>query len=223
MFKAFWFVFLSELTLLLRRSEEWLYPLGFFVIVMSLFPLAFTPDPGFLQKYIPGCIWIAALLASLLSIENVFFTDLEEGNLEQLILSQMPLSLIIIAKLSAQWIVTELSLVILTPLISALFHLSFTSIAALCLSLLLGTPILTLIGSLGVALTLGLRQQGVLLGLLIFPLVTPVLIFGVNIVSQSQAGLSITGPLAFLAGLSMLAFTLLPWAIAASLRISMDD
>lgn len=223
MLKMCWFVFLTELTLLLRRSQEWLYPLGFFIIVITLFPLAFTPDPEFLQKYVPGCVWIAALLASLLSIQNVFVTDMEDGNLEQLVLSPAPLTLVMFAKLGAQWLVTQLPLILLTPVIGVIFHLSLWSTFALCVSLLVGTPILTLIGSLGVALTLGLRQQGVLLGLLILPLVTPVLIFGVNITQQSQAGFSILAPLAFLAGLTMIAITLLPWTIAATLRISLDD
>lgn len=223
MLKAVWFVFYAELILLLRRSQEWLYPLGFFIIVVSLFPLAFTPDPVFLQKFIPGGIWIAALLASLLSIENVFFTDREEGNLEQWLLSQVPLTLLMLAKLSAQWIITELPLIVLTPLLGVMFHLPASAIAILSMSLLLGTPILTLMGALGVALTLGLRQQGVLLGLLILPLVMPVLIFGVNVVQQSQAGFAVAGPLAFLAGLAVLAVTSLPWAIAATLRVSLDD
>ncbi len=223
MLKAIGFIFYTEWLLLLRRSQEWLYPLGFFIIVMSLFPLAVTPDPIFLQKIVPGCIWIAALLATLLSIQSLFFTDIEEGNLEQWLLSETPLALLIFAKLSAQWLVTELPLVILTPLLGTLFHLPVTAILALCTGLLFGTPILTLIGSLGVTLTLGLRQQGVLLGLLILPLVIPVLIFGVVIVQQSQAGLSILGPLTFLAGLSFLAITFLPWAIAATLRISLDE
>jgi heme exporter protein B len=223
MLKTAWFVFYIEVVLLWRRSQEWLYPLGFFVIVISLFPLAFTPDPAFLQKYIPGCVWIAALLASLLSVETIFYTDIEDGNIEQLLLSQTPLTLLMFAKLCAQWSVTQLPLIILTPLLGLMFHLSFSVILALCLSLLLGTPILTLLGSLGVALTLGLRQQGVLLGLLILPLVTPVLIFGVNIVQQVQAGFSMTGPLAFLAGLTVFALTLLPWTMAAALRISLDD
>jgi heme exporter protein B len=223
MLNAIWFIFCTELRLLLRRSQEWLYPLGFFVIVISLFPLAFTPDPAFLQKYMPGCIWIAALLASLLSIEHVFFTEMEDGNLEQLLLSQIPLTLLMLMKLAAQWIVTELPLILLTPLLGLLFHLPAAVVLALCSSLLLGTPILILIGSLGVALTLGLRQQGVLLGLLILPLVTPVLIFGVTISQSSQEGFSVAGPLAFLAGLSLFAITLIPWAIAATLRVSVDD
>lgn len=223
MLSAARFIFYTEFLLLWRRSHEWLYPLGFFLIVISLFPLAFTPDPAFLQKFIPGCVWIAALLASLLSIEHVFFTDLEDGNIEQLLLSSMPMSMLMFVKLCAQWLVTQFPLILLTPVIGLIFHLPVLTTWALCLSLLLGTPILTLIGCLGVALTLGLRQQGVLLGLLIFPLVTPVLIFGVNICQQSQAGLSIAGPLAFLGGLSVLAITLLPWTIAATVRIGVDE
>ncbi|MBX3708431.1 MAG: heme exporter protein CcmB [Gammaproteobacteria bacterium] len=223
MLKAVWYLFYMELTLLLRRSQEWLYPLGFFVIVISLFPLAFTPDPVFLKKYIPGCLWTTALLASLLPMENIFFTDMEDGNIEQLLLSQVPLTICMLAKFSAQWLAIELPLIILTPLIGVFFHLSATTTMALCASLLVGTPLLTLIGGLGAALTLGLRQQGVLLSLLILPLVIPVLIFGVNITQQSQAGLPITGPLAFLAGLSLLGITLLPWTIAATLHIAMDE
>lgn len=223
MLKTMGFIFYMELVLLLRRSQEWLYPLSFFVIVISLFPMAFTPDPVFLQKYIPGCIWIAALLASLLSVENMFAAELEDGNMDQLLLTQTPLALLMLAKMSAQWLVTQLPLILLTPILGTMFHLSLSTVLLLSVSLLLGTPILTLIGSLCVALTLGLRQQGVLLGLLILPLVTPVLIFGVNLVQQSQGGLAITGPLAFLAGLSVFTITLLPWAIAATLRVSIDD
>lgn len=216
-------IFHAELILLWRRSHEWLYPLAFFLIVISLFPLAFTPDPVFLQKYIPGCIWIAALFASILSIENIFFSDLEEGYLEQLMVSPVPLTISLSAKLCAQWIATQLPLILLTPIVSLFFHLSATTTFAICVSLLFGTPILILLGSLGVALTLGLRQQGVLLGLLILPLATPVLIVGVNVAQQAQATLSIAGPLAFLAGLSVLAITFMPWTIAATLRVSLDN
>lgn len=223
MLKTVGLVFSTELLLLWRRSQEWLYPLGFFVIVISLFPLAFTPDPEFLQKYIPGFVWIAALLASLLAIEHLFFTDLEDGNIEQLLLSQTPLTLLMLAKLAAHWVVADLPLIVLTPLIGVLFHLSLTTILVLCLSLLLGTPILVLIGSLGVALTLGLRQQGVLLSLLVLPLMTPVLIFGVTLSQQVQAGLAIRGPLAFLAGVFFFAIISLPCTIAAALRIGLED
>ncbi len=224
MLKAAWFVFYTELILLLRCSQEWLYPLAFFVMVLSLFPLAITPDPALLIKMMPGCIWIAALLANLLSIQPLFFIDMEEGHLEQCLLSQIPLHLFMLAKLSAQWLVSTLPLILLIPLLSSAFHLTVSASIILCCTLLLGTPIVTLIGSLGAALTLGLRQQGtLLLGLLILPLVIPVLIFGVVIVQQSQAGLSIASPLAFLAGLSLLAITFLPWTIAVTLRVSLDD
>lgn len=223
MLKVAYYLFYMELILLLRHSQEWLYPLGFFIIIISLFPLAFTPDPVFLQKYVPGCIWIAALLANLLATENIFLSDIEDGYIEQILLSPVPLPVIVLIKLSAQWLATELPLILLTPLIGILFHLSITTTIALCLSLLVGTPILILLGGFGAALILGLKQQGVLLALLILPLVTPVLIFGVNIVQQSQAGLSLAGSLAFLTGLSILAITLLPLAISAALRISMDD
>lgn len=216
-------LFYSECILLLRRSQEWLYPLGFFTMFMCLFPLALSPDPIFLQKIMPGCVWLAALLASLLSITHVFYTELEEGGLEQLLLSPTPLSLLLLAKLSAQWLVTELPIILLTPILASLFHLPFTTTLLLCLSLLIGTPILTLLGSLLAALTIGLRQQGVILGLLLLPLIVPVLIFAVNIVQQAEAGFSMIGPIAFLAGMLFLAITLLPIAIAATLRISVDD
>ncbi|EKD71707.1 MAG: Heme exporter protein CcmB [uncultured bacterium] len=223
MLTTMWYVFRIEMLLLLRRSQEWLYPITFFLIVITLFPLAFTPDPIFLQKYLAGCVWIAALLASLLAIENIFYTDLEDGHLEQLLLSQPSLTSLMISKLIAQWIMTELPMILLTPIIGLLFHLSFVSTFTLMLALLLGTPILTLIGCFSVALTLGLRQQGVLLGLLMLPLVTPVLIFGVMISQQAQAGLNVSGPIAFLAGLCVLAITLLPWVIAVTLRMSVDE
>src|SRR3990167_4178661 len=191
MLKKCQLIFYYELTLLLRRSQEWLYPVGFFLIIIMLFPLAFTPDPVFLQKYVPGCIWIAALLANLLTVEHIFTADMEEGFIEQLQLSGTPMTLFILSKLSAQWLVTQLPFILLTPLIGLLFHLPLMIIIVLCISLLLGTPILILIGSLGTALTLGLRQQGVLLSLLLLPLVIPILIFGVSMVQQRQANLVI--------------------------------
>ncbi len=223
MLKTAWLIFKSELILLSRRSQEWLYPLGFFVIVISLFPLALTPDPALLQKLFPGFVWITALLASLLSVQNIFYTELEDGGMEQLLLSQTPLTLLLIVKLAAQWLVTQIPLILLTPVLGIMFHLPAGAITELCISLLLGTPILTVLGSFAVALTLGLRQQGVLLGLIFLPLVTPVLVFGVNIVQQSQSGFSVAGPTAFLAALLLLAITLIPGAIAAVLRVNIDD
>lgn len=223
MMKSAWFVLYTELLLLLRRSQEWLYPVGFFIMMVSLFPIAFSPDPVFLQKYLPGCVWIAALLSSLLSVQTLFLIDMEEGYLEQVILSPLPLSVFVICKLIANWIATALPLIILTPLLGILFHVSLNVIIGLVLSLLIGTPILLLVGAFSVSLTLGLRQQGILLGILMLPLVVPVLIFGVNIAQLAQAHFSVLGPALFLGGLSMLAISLLPYVIAVTIRISCES
>jgi heme exporter protein B len=223
MLKAFWFLFYAEFILRMRRSQEWLYPLAFFIMMISLFPLALSPNPLFLQKYIPGSIWMAALLASLLSIESIFYADKKDGYLEQLLLCQTPLSLLILAKLAAQWIASQLPILLLTPFMGWLFHFSFNTMTILFLSLLLGTPILTCVGSLGAALTLGLRQHGVLLSLLILPLVLPVLILGVSVVQTSTFLFSTTGPLALLAGMMLLSISLLPFVIAFALRIGVEN
>jgi heme exporter protein B len=223
MLKIFWHVFYIECLLLVRQSRDWLHPLCFFLMMAMLFPLAFTPDPIFLQKWLPGYIWLAALFANVLAMQTQFASDIEDGHLEQTLLTDIPQALLILAKLTAYWLVITLPLVLLTPLIAYLFGLSLDVTLILTLSLLLGTPIMTCIGSLCVALTLGLKQKGVLLGLLILPLVAPVLIFGVAIVQQLQAGFSISGPLAFLAGLDVLAILLFPLAIAATIKISVDD
>lgn len=216
-------VFYFELLLLWRRAQEWLYPIAFFVIVISLFPFAFSPDPALLRTLIPGGMWIAALFASILSIETLFHADMEEGSLEQWMLSSVPLPFLALTKIIAHWMTTMLPLILLTPLIGWLFQLSADTIAILTASLLLGTPILTLLGSLGVSLTLGLRQQGVMMSLLILPLSAPVIIFGVNMTLQSQAGFSATGPLALLGGLLVIAIVGIPFAAAAALKIGMDD
>ena len=223
MLKTFFFILKIELILLLRRSQEWLYALSFFLIVMSLFPIAFSPDPLLLQKLIPGCLWIAVLFANLLSIQTIFFTDMEEGCLEQYFLSPFSFTLIIFAKLCAQWFVTSLPLILMTPLLGWLFGLSFSINLILMTTLLLGTPIISLLSSLVVALTMGLRQQGVMLSLIVLPLLTPVLIFGVNIVQQFAAGFLVRGALAFLAGILFLSLTTLPWTIAMTLKLALED
>lgn len=223
MMKTFLYLFYTEWLLQVRRAHDWLYPLFFFLMMISFFPIAFSPDVVFLQKYMPGCIWLAALLASLLSIENTFLNDLEQGSLEQQMLSQLTLTSLISIKLFVKWLVLELPLILILPVIALMFHLTVNNIKILTLSLLLGTPILVLIASLGAALLCGLKKNGLLLGLLIFPLSTPILIFGVSMTQQAQMGFSVKGPLMFLAGCALLAITLLPITIAATLRISMDD
>ncbi|OGT38077.1 MAG: heme exporter protein CcmB [Gammaproteobacteria bacterium RIFCSPHIGHO2_12_FULL_38_14] len=223
MLKSIWFIFKTEILIHIHRSKTWLYPLCFFFIVMILFPFAFTPDPLFLKKWIPGCIWIAALFSNLLSIDSFLLNDLEDSHLEQLLLSQLPLPFVLLIKLFVQWIISILPIIMMTPVIGLWFHLSFSTIKILGLSLLVGTPCLTLISSLGVVLTLGLRQQGMLLCLLILPLIVPILIFGTSITQQASVNLSTSGPLLFLAGLSLFAATCLPFAMAATLRMSCDD
>tara|TARA_R110000868_G_scaffold236052_9_gene490010 strand:+ start:1437 stop:2108 length:672 start_codon:yes stop_codon:yes gene_type:complete len=216
-------VFYFELLLLWRRSHEWLYPIAFFLIVISLFPFAFSPDPAVLKTLIPGGIWIAALFASILSVETLFHAEIEEGSLEQWLLSPMPLPFLMLAKLAAHWLCTALPLILLTPFIGWLLQLPTQATFVLTASLLLGTPILALLGSFGVALTSGFRQQGVMIGLLILPLSAPVLIFGVNMVLQSEAGFSVTGPLMLLGGLTALSIVGIPIATAAALRVGLDD
>lgn len=216
-------IFYYELLLLWRRAQEWLYPIAFFMMVICLFPFAFSPDQDILKTLMPGGIWIAALFASLLSIETIFLSDMEEGCIEQWLLSPIPLPFLALAKLSAHWLVTALPLIVLTPLIGWLLQIPANAIFILTLSLLLGTPILTLLGSLGVALTIGFRQQGVMISLLVLPLALPVLIFGVNMVLQAQAGFQASGPLLMLAGLLLLSIVGIPIAVGAALRVGLDD
>lgn len=216
-------IFKLELILLLRHSYEWLFAIAFFFIVIILFPLAFSADQVFLQKIFPGCVWIAALLAILLSIENIFLNDLEDNCLEQCWLSPFPFPLFICIKLLVHWLVCVLPLISSIPLLGLLFHIDFIELLLICLSLSLATPILIGLSCLGIALTIGLRQQGMLLGLIILPLAIPVLIFGVNITKQAHAGFAIRGPLAFLGGMSILALTFLPYLIAATLKLALED
>lgn len=223
MLKALSVVFYTECLLLLRRSHEWLYPVGFFLILIALFPLAYSPEIMLLKKLMPGCVWMAALFSSVLSIEHVFATEIEEGHFEQVLLSGMPLSFYLAVKLLVHWLVAQVPLILLTPVLGALFQMPGKEIWVLCLSLLFGTPVLTLMGSLGVALTLGLRQQGMLLGLLMLPLVVPVLIFGVNVVRQAGEGFGVVGPVMFLFGVMVLAVTVMPGVIGAVLRMGLED
>ena len=211
-----------ELKLLLQRSQEWLYPLSFFILLTCLFPILFSPEPVFIIKFFPSTIWFAALLASLLAIENLFTTDLEEGYLAQVYLQQTSLLSYVLVKVIAKWLATQLPLIIATPIIASLLGIPLQITMALTLSLLIGTPILTLIGTFGVSLMIGLRQQGMLLGFLIFPLVIPVLIFGMACVQQAQLGLSVSGPMSFLAGLNLCTCALLPIAISATLRLGLE-
>lgn len=211
---------LREFRLAMRRRGELAQPLVFFAAVATLFPLAIGPETAMLARIAPGIVWVAVLLAMLLPLERLFRTDLEDGTLDQLLLSPSPVSLLVLTKVVAHWLVTAAPLIVLAPLVAVFLQLPAAALPALLATLLLGTPVLALIGAIAAALTAGLRAGGPLLALLLLPLYVPVLIFAAGAVDRAAAGLSVTGPLYFLGGLLVLALTLAPVTIAAALRIS---
>jgi heme exporter protein B len=220
--RAFMLLLRRDLTLAFRHRSELANPLLFFVIVISLFPMGVSPESRVLEMIAPGVIWVAALLATMLSLDMMFRSDYEDGSLEQLLLSPHPVSVLVLAKVLAHWLVTGLPLLVLAPLLGVLLFLPIEAMPALVASLALGTPLLSLIGSIGMALTVGLRRSGVLLSLLVLPLYVPVLIFGANAVDAAAAGLPVTGQMYFLGAMLVLALSLSPLATAASLRISVS-
>lgn len=223
MLRVFWCILTRDLTLALRRRTDVLTTLFFFVIVVSLFPLGVGTEHQVLRILGPGVVWVAALLASMLALERLFAADYEDGTLEQMLLTAQPLALLVLAKITAHWLLTGLPLVLIAPLVGMQYHLSETAIGVMMLSLLLGTPILSLIGAIGAALTLGLRGGGILLSLLILPLYIPVLVYGAGAVEVSVIDLSDTMPyLTLLGAFLMVALIFAPVASAAALRISIE-
>ena len=211
-----------DLVLAVRNRGELINPLLFYVIVAMLFPLGVTSDPKTLATMAAGVLWIAALLATLLSLDNLFRSDFDDGSLELIMLSPHPGVVLVLAKVLAHWLVTGLPLLIATPLLAVLMAVPDEARATLWLTLALGTPVLSLVGAIGVALTVGLRRGGALLSLLVLPLYVPVLIFGANAAGASAAGLPVTGQLYMLGAFLVLALSLAPLATAAALRISID-
>lgn len=205
-----------------RNRAELANPLLFFAVVISLFPLGLGPDPKTLAGIAPGTLWVTALLAVMLSLDALFRGDYEDGTLEQWLVSPLPLPLLVLVRIAGHWVVTGLPLVLLAPLLGVALHLPEAAVTTLLLSLLLGTPVLSLVGSVGVALIVGLRRGGMLLSLLVLPLYVPVLIFGAGAVEASAAGLPATGQLLFLGALLVLSLSLAPLAAAAALRISIE-
>jgi heme exporter protein B len=216
---AFFYLLSRDLLQAYRYRSELIQPALFFVLVVTLFPLALNSDPQLLQSIAPGIIWVAALLATLLGLEHLFRSEFVEGTLEQVILSSYPLSLWVLAKVTAHWLITGLPLIIITPLLGVMLHLPAHTIAILLLSLLLGTPTLSLLGSIGTALTLGLRQGGVLLALIILPLYIPVLIFAAGAVNHAIVGMPVHAEIALLAAMFILSLTLAPLTTAAALKV----
>lgn len=221
-----WRAFISlvhrDLLLAFRHRGELINPLLFFMIVVTLFPLGVSPEETLLRTLAPGVIWIAALLSALFSLESMFRSDFDDGALEQMALSPQPLPVLVLAKVLAHWLVSGLPMLMMAPLLALLLAMPGTGIKALELTLLVGTPLLSLIGSIGVALTVGMRRGGVLLTLLVLPLYVPILIFATNAVTAAVAGLPYDGQIYFLAALLALAMTLSPFATAAALRISLS-
>ena len=220
--RAFTLLLKRDLTLAIRHRAEILNPLLFFVLVTSLFPLGIGADPKLLQAVGPGVIWVAALLAALLSLEGIFRSDFEDGTLEQFLLSSHPVSVLVLAKVLAHWLITGLPLLVISPLLGVLLGLPGDAIVILLVTLALGTPVLSLIGAVGVALTVGLRKGGMILSLLVLPLYVPLLIFAASAVDTAAAGLPVTAHLSLISALLVLALSLSPLATAAALRISLS-
>lgn len=209
-----------DLKIAIRHRGDIFNPLLFFIIVVTLFPLGIGPEPQVLSRVAPGIIWVAALLASMLSLERLFKADYMDGSLEQMLLSPQPLAILVLAKVLAHWLLTGVPLILVAPLLAVLLHLENNSYMALMATLALGTPILSLLGAIGVALTVGLRKGGVLLSLLILPLYIPVLIFATSAIDAAGMNLPYDGQLAIIGAMLVGSLVLAPFAIGASLRVS---
>ncbi len=208
-----------ECLLAWRRPVEWLNPLLFFVLVAVLFPLTLAPDIKILQIIGPGILWVAVLLALLWSLTHLFQADYEDGSIEQWLFSPYPFPLLIFAKIVAHWLMLGIPVLIVAPLLAMMFHLRGDVVVVLMLTLLLGTPLLTLLGAVGAALTVGLRHTGLLLALILLPLYIPTLIFATSALSATAAGFSPAAALIWLGALLTLAIVLAPWVVAATLKI----
>ncbi|MBT4838502.1 MAG: heme exporter protein CcmB [Methylococcales bacterium] len=217
-----WIYFKRDLIMAFRRRSEIFNPVFFFILTVSIFPLGIGPSPEILQRVAPGVIWVSALFATLLSLERLFRSDFEDGAIEQLLLSKHPTSLLVLAKVVAHWLITGVPLLLMIPVMAILFQLSTETLIGMLVSLAIGTPILSLIGSIGVALTVGLNRGGILLSLLVLPLYTPVLIFGSGLIDAATSHLDYTGLAALMAAMLLLSLTLVPFATASSLRMSVN-
>ena len=216
-----WLVW-RDLILAWRRRADVLATLFFFIIVVSLFPLGIGPERETLRTIAPGVVWVAALLASMLSLGRIFGNDYQDGTLEQLLLTPQSTYFVVLAKVLAHWIVSEIPLVVIAPVLGVQFGLSQNGLAIVVVSLLLGTPVLSVIGSVGAALTLGLRAANVLVALLVLPLYIPVLIFGSGAVQASVTGSSPQAWLLLLGAMLIVSLVFAPWATSAALRISVE-
>lgn len=211
-----------DLLIAYKRKNDLFNPFMFFVLVATLFPIGISPEPEALGGISAGVLWISALLASLLAMDNLFRADFEDGSLELLMLSPHPLYFLVLAKNIAHWLVSGLPIVLVSPLIAYMLNFPEGAYSTLVLTLLLGTPVLSLLGSIGVALTVGLGSRGLILAVITLPMSVPVLIAGTLTVSQTLEGASLSGYLAIMGAMLVAALTLAPLASAAALRISVN-
>lgn len=222
MISALLAIFKRDMTLAFRQRAELLQPMMFFVLVISLFPLGVGPGPETLQKIGPGVIWVAAILSSLLGMERLFRDDYQDGSLEQLMLSGAPMSMVALVKVLVHWLASILPLIVLSPLLALFLNLTVEMYWALLLTLLIGTPLLSLVGAIAVGLTVSLQKGGVLLALLLLPVFVPLLIFATAAVEAAALQLSYSAHLGLIGAMLLLAFALAPAAIAYALRVSQN-
>lgn len=223
MSQAFSAIIRRDLVLAMRRRSEIANPVLFFILVITLFPLGIGAQPKLLQAIAPGIIWVSALLATMLSLDSLFRSDFDDGSLEQLLLSPYPTSILVLGKITAHWLTTGLPLIIIAPLLAVFLGMPNQSLSILLLTLLLGTPVLSLIGAVGVALTVGLRRGGMILSLLVLPLYVPVLIFASNAVEMASMGLPVNAQISILISMLLMALVLAPWPTAAALKMSINS
>jgi len=211
-----------DVRLAFRQGGATMLVVVFFVLTVTLFPLGVGPESAILQRIAPGVIWVAALLAAMLSLDRLFQVDFEDGSLDQLVLAPLPLELVAAAKCIAHWLSTGLPLLVISPLLGVLLNLNGEAYGALLMAMAIGTPSLSLVGAIGAALTVGIRRGGVLLSLLVLPLYIPILIFGVGAIDAALVGLGESAHLFVLAAILAAALPLAPWAIAGALRLNLE-
>lgn len=211
-----------ELLLNIRQPADMLNPLVFFVLVVSLFPLGISPSADVLTMIAPGVIWVAALLATLLSIETMFRSDYDDGSLEQIVVSPQSFVLVVFGKITSHWLISGLPLMLLSPVLGVMLALEAEALKGVLISLVLGTPIMSLLGAIGAGLTVGLRKGGILIAILILPLYVPVLILGTGLIQAAAAGADYTGHILWLGALLTLSAGISPIATAAGVRISLS-
>ncbi|ALU44836.1 MULTISPECIES: heme exporter protein CcmB [Pseudoalteromonas] len=223
---SYWHLFVAvyrkDVTLAFRQRAEIVNPLLFFLIVISLFPLAIGPEPALLGRMAAGIIWVAALLSTMLGLDKLFRDDYADGSLEQMIASPYPLSLSVLAKVAAHWTITGLPMVLMAPLFALLMNLDSQALGATILTLLIGTPLLSFIGAIGAALTVGLQKGGILMSLLVLPLYIPVLIFATSAIDTASMSVAYGGQLAILGAMLAVAIVTAPIAISSALRVSVS-